>query len=573
MQRAAARDDGYGTMFPHLIPWHLAPGHSHDATVARLAEIAATEISTDTTDPRGDNHAIPAGYTYLGQFIDHDITFDVTPLASSRGVPGVRNYRTPRLDLDSVYGEGPLVRPELFERVPRGRSSIFLLRVGRAQALGGASNYRELDVPRVAELYAILRSSAPPLGGEQRGGRRNEKVLGGWEESPGKGTTRTYVVRSLSELDPRYVREFGGDTCALVVGNESVVLRDGSLFPCDLRDAKRYGGAAVIADPRNDVHVLISQLHLAFLKFHNRVAEHLAAKAGDVVHPLAQFEEARRITRWHYQWVVVDDFLRRLLDRTVYQLLRSSRRRPPMTWLCEGDDGPRLPIEFSVAAFRMGHSMVRDRYRMNDRLPEFPLFMNRESSDADTVGGRKVLPAEWTVQWDRFVRAPGSAAPQASRKIGPHVAPSMRRIPDPETWDQPDIVMRNLIRGHERGLASGQDIARALGYEGGEGNDPLLLYILREAEGTGGDDGAHLGPVGSTIVGEVLFGLLRADDGAYLKAAPDWNPAVEAGTDGPSDLLDPEVRSGRRSFELLDFLRIAEMPITRADLDAAVGRR
>src|SRR4051794_13023908 len=184
----------------------------------------------------GENPAIPAGYTYLAQFVDHDLTFDPTP--PGRRVDDPANLRTPRLDLDSLYGAGPLDQPYLYD--------------GARLILGG--------------------------------------------------------------------------TCALP-------------------DLPRLRKRAIIGDPRNDEHLLIAQLHLLFMRFHNAVVERVEPR----------FEEAQRLVRWHYQWIVLHDFLDRVLGRAPATAIPAER---PFS------RAPYPPLEFSGAPSPSAPAMARGSYEL-----------------------------------------------------------------------------------------------------------------------------------------------------------------------------------------------------------------
>lgn len=88
-----------------------------------------------------ENQGINAGYTYLGQFIDHDLTFDPASSLQKQDDPdALVDFRTPRFDLDNIYGRGPDDQPYLYEEDGR------LLQLGRP--LTGNSQDRDTrDVP------------------------------------------------------------------------------------------------------------------------------------------------------------------------------------------------------------------------------------------------------------------------------------------------------------------------------------------------------------------------------------------------------------------------------------------
>lgn len=373
--------------------------------------------------PPRPNDAIPAGFTYLGQFIDHDLTFDPTPTPARRRDPRkVVNFRTPRYDLDSVYGLGPVVQPYLYD------------------ADGSLLVGRGTDAPRSA----------------------------------------------------------------------------GSPAKHDL--PRNQQGRALIGDARNDENVIVAQLHLLFIRFHNAVM-------ADV----RDFEEARRIVRWHYQWIVRRHFLPRVVGER--QARRVDRRH--FKWERE----PFIPVEFSGAAFRFGHSMVRDRYGLKKLPPPgtmgppaLRLFPDLQRS--------AWLPERLRIDWERFFDLT-DREPQSSFSIDPSLTRPLFELPD----DGGSLPLRNLMRGLRLGLPSGQEVARAMelpelpegalkldGQIKGKAREellsatPLWFYILCEANHA--SQGAHLGPVGGRIVTEVLTGLLEGDPESYLRKDPSWRPTL-----------------------------------------------
>jgi hypothetical protein len=412
----------FGTMFP-----------DRPACEAGLDAIEALVSLMDARrkDDASQNVHVPAGFTYLGQFIDHDLTFDPTRFDARRRDPhALVDFRTPRFDLDSVYGLGPDVQPYLYD----------------------------------------------------------------WDSHP--------------------------PGARLLVGCNAA---DGT--PDLQRNAQQR---ALIGDPRNDENQIVSQLHLLFLRFHNAVVDLLAAEGrrGDAV-----LETAREVVRRHYQWIVVHDFLPKVVGPDMARSVRAERKN----FLPEGE--PFIPVEFSGAAYRFGHSMVRDRYGLKRLTPDgsapAPVLL------ADLFG-RKALTADRVIDWERFFDLGAPKRPQFSFAMDTALSDGLFELPDGE----PVLARRNLRRGHKLGLPSGQEVADALHDraltpeeldigEDVEHRDvllrstPLWYYVLAEAEKRAG--GKHLGPVGGLIVGEVLVGLLEADPGSYLRADPPWNPG-ELGT-------------------------------------------
>ena len=472
-----------------------------------------------------ENSGIPAGYTYLGQFIDHDITFDpASSLQKQNDVDGLVDFRTPRLDLDSLYGRGPDDQPYLY--------------VGKKFRLG-------------RKLF-----------------ERNK---------PSKS-------RDLPRFDD----------------------------PENPGMPKR----ALIGDKRNDENVIVSQLHGAMLQFHNKLVDKM---------PKASFAEVQRQVRWHYQWIVVNDFLVKLCGAdVVHEILPHLGKNKPI-W----ENKPKLqfyqvrneafmPIEFAAAAYRFGHSMVRPIYRLNTELKGGDKKDEATKAEEESgVAGRFFIfagvqerglngfdsfPKEWAIDWRLYFDTHGSTALPGKHRVQPSykidtslvnplgflpefskVVPAsppltiekLQAKPDGKGHGPANLAQRNLLRGMAMALPSGQDVARAMGlvpiadenlrickaviedwddpatpklstFHGGAfiGKAPLWFYVLAEAmhewvlrakaPGSKGDEEPlHLGAVGQRIVAETLIGLLLADGHSYLRQAPNWQPE-DAGYVGPN---------------------------------------
>lgn len=386
----------------------------------------------DQAQAGGDNPNIPAGYTYLGQFIDHDLTFDpASSLLRSNDPDALHNFRTPRFDLDSLYGEGPDDEPFLYDQEQPGK-----------MLLGAVEGTEELDLPRNGQ------------------------------------------------------------------------------------------GRALIGDPRNDENVIVSQLQLLLLRAHNKLIE-----AG------LDFEAARRELRWHYQWVVVEDFLGRILPEGVLDDLRDEDGRFSKSQLevYGWFDLPYMPVEFSVAAYRFGHSMVRPVYDLNATILDRPIFdpAGQPGGGQDLRGFQALLPG-WSVEWGLFFPLEASGS-MPSRLIDTKLAEGLATLPG----GGGNLALRNLQRGRALGLPSGEAVSRRigieplsfdelglgeLGFEEAEASElrgatPLWFYVLAKAEKR--QTGLTLGPVGGRIVAETLVGLLVADPYSYLSVDPLWTPMRE----------------------------------------------
>ena len=407
---------------------------------------------------------IPAGFTYLGQFVDHDLTFDKTTVALGDLVSpaDLVQARSPSLDLDSLYGAGP-TDPDSAKFY---EADGIHLKTGKTEAVGGIPARRGFDLPRGA-----------------------------------------------------------GSTVA----------------------AKQK---AIIPDPRNDENLAVAQTHLAFIRFHNRVVDTLPAR----VPRSRRFQKAREKVIKHYQWMLRTDFLPRICAPTVVNAVFTNGRKAfevgvPTT------DVPTMPLEFSVAGYRLGHSMIRSAYSWNrdfdagsgtlDLLFEF-------SGGSGTFNGARTLPSNWMVDFRRlydFTEAGRAdlAVPAAkfnrARRIDTSIANLLAALPG-FTADEANLAFRNLARARMVRLATGQQMVTflrskgvapltkltnaqvrdgnngadlsALSQQQLEGllqNTPLWFYILREAELNGG----KLKGVGARIVAETFHRAIEGSDVSILR--------------------------------------------------------
>lgn len=479
----------YGRMF------RLAPYEPDESELTREAE------ALHPRQPRAEDDKLPSGYTYLGQFLTHDLTFDPASRGVRRADPDrIRNFRSPFLDLDSVYGGGPDVQPSMYGGVGRSRYSF---RIGRSRPLG-ARNRESDDLPRTEALLCNLKD-----------GQRFETIDG-----------------RLVAAAPNRIIHWFGRKWARVEGACGVLSRDGAVVAANPRGIRLVGQTAVIADPRNDENIMISQLHLGFLKLHNLVLRDLCD--GDESHATeATFDAARKLVTWHYQWVVLYDFLPRLVGKQLVKdsvaLVNQGRPLRYYRWR----RSPFMPIEFAAAAFRIGHAMVRDRYQLNEQLDGIPVFSGRApESESESIrefedlrGGRS-LPARWDIDWNLMFGSDGDRARQPAMRISRALSRALRHIPD---GDERALARRTLERGKNLGLPSGNAIARALGKTPVAATElPLWVYILEEASQKKAKSrfGKRLGPVGRVIVAETIIGLLAADPASFLRCDPNWEPTL-----------------------------------------------
>jgi Animal haem peroxidase len=387
-------------------------------------------------DDGNDDANVAAGWPLFGQFVAHDITADRSLLLQHAEADQIANFRTPRANLECLYGDGPVGSPFLYDRADPAK----LLIGTNDQGAPG-------DLPRNAQ------------------------------------------------------------------------------------------GIALVGDPRNDVHLFVSQLHLAMLKIHNLLVDRLREDGQ----PEAElFDAARRAATWHYQWIIVNDFLPTVVGPELMNELLSEGPR----WY--RPEGPTwIPLEFADAAYRYGHSQIRRSYRLQAGGPELPLF-------PDLLGFQPV-PASRRVDWTQLFAFPGHPAPQPSKKIDGRLARSLIELPmaitgEVEVQAFHSLAVRDLQRGQAYGLPSGEALSGALGIQplspddiglgalDWAGETPLWYYLLKEAEVRGG--GERLGPLGGRIVAEVLLGIIDRDPESYRAVQPDWRPTLPAAQPGSFDMAD-----------------------------------
>jgi hypothetical protein len=304
---------------------------------------------------------------------------------------------------------------------------------------------------------------------------------------------------------------------------------------------RNHEGIALIGDPRNDVHLFTSQMVVAFINLHNRLVDRLR---HDEVAEQDIFEQARRAATWHYQHVILREFLPVLIGA---QLTAELLDGGPQLYRLDGE--PYIPFEFADAAYRYGHSQIRDRYQVNEHFGPFPVF-------PDLMGFGPV-PAERTVDWALQIDVQGQAPAQRAKRIDSRLPAPLIALPTQISGSMPgtdyaSLANRDLQRGQAVGLASGEAIAHRLGVPAlsaaevalGWEETPLWFYILKEAELL--HDGDRLGPVGGRIVGEVLVGIIDADPESFRSVDPDWTPTLPARTAGAFGLADILVPASAR---------------------------
>ncbi len=415
-----------------------------------LCDLGNSMVEPEDQPPRPDS-SIPSAYTYFGQFLDHDVTFEAKSeemvklsddafrvLTSEEIRTRIVNGRTPAVDLDNVY----------YQPAPRDRSRMVL---GFVAGPDGTRTDKANDLPR----------------------------------------------KPRNEENPKDDR------------------------------------AALIGDKRNDENLVIAQLHVAFLRAHNAIV-----RRG------CNFDEARQLLRQHYQWIVVKDFLPRICDPLIVNeiLLGGNRFFRP-----DADD-LFMPFEFSVAAYRFGHSMVREAYHYNANFPRATLLdLFTLTAFSGTLRDFDRLPESWIIDWKNFIDGGSNFARPIDTELS-------RELFDLRSFGKPmplpveaRLPVRNLLRGYMLRLPVAQAVAGALdlrimtpaeieevarnvsdeqlnALRAGDfaRRTPLWYYILAEAAVA---PFGRLGPIGSTIVAEVLIGLVRGSKDSILRKK-DWKPTL-----------------------------------------------
>ncbi len=346
-------------------------------------------------------------------------------------------------------------------------------------------------------------------------------------------------------------------------------IESGGLFEDLPRNAE---GSAIIGDPRNDENIIIAGIHAAFILFHNRMVD--LARAERFVDPgntNAAFTFARSETRWHYHSMILSQFLPQVIGQQRLNSIRQRRQfyRPASRQAF-------MPVEFQTGAYRMGHSMVRPSYRVNftgqpagkPNSPEFFGFIfdpaEENVPDSEDIRGGSRAPRRF-IGWPTFFDF-GDGRVRNNKILDTRLSTPLFQLPlfTIASGDPPrSLAERNLLRHLTWSLPSGQTLARvirtpelsrsSLASTGiGDINTafltstPMWFYILHEAFVREG--GRRLGPVGGTIVGEVLYGLLAADPGSVVNRSG-WRPRIpvrNAGRVLMQDILDFAGVSGVR---------------------------
>lgn len=458
----------FGRLFPNLQSFRPS-----DKSLEDLGKAMVDETINRVSE-------VPAGYTYLGQFIDHDISKDSLGATDPRMIPTKElgeliQQRTPSLDLDCLYGSG---ETELI--VAWDCNDLAKFRIGKTIADNQVNISFLNDLPR--------------------------------------------------KLD----------------GNNPA--------------------KALIGDPRNDENLVVAQIHLAFLKFHNAVVDVVRKRnLNSELDAITVRNQAKEIVVLHYQSIVLHDFLKRFVDGNIYNSVITNNN--PKFFKVIAAEMPFMPIEFSGAAYRW-HTLIRDSYNWNkvfhnvsgssntpitdgtlQLLFQFSGLQNNDEFVGFRNTGNNSLTSNWIVDWTRLFDFAHRGVAKGegfnfTEPIDTHLVQTLHNFGSPNA--PMNLAVKNLVRGSRIGLPSAQDVASALGINPLTPQEllqnskqekvlkkwefqiktPLWYYINREAEVLG--NSLRFGPLASTIICETFHGLAKGSRQSILDPENEgWKPDAD----------------------------------------------
>jgi hypothetical protein len=448
-----------------------------------------------------DNPTMTAGSTFVGQFVDHDITFDQTSTLGVPQNPSISpNTRTPALDLDSVFGGGPGQRPDLYVQNVDGS-------VGPKLKLGSGGVHE--DVPRVANGDATYSA----LLGDPR---NDENVIIA-------GLHCAHILfynRLLDELTEHDLRRFPS-----------------------ARHADRTNRYEQFLIARE-----ITLWHYQWLL----VNEHLPQIAGqDVVNDVL-----RRGNRF-YRPPENEAFMPIEFGAAAYRFGHSMVRPSYRANFTSGTGDSTSPtadpffaLVFDPNEPDFSEPVSHDRADLLGGYPAPRRYIGWQTffdlGDGQVKNNKKI---DTTISSILFTLPLPAIAPHT--QTSPTVLPQ-RNLLRQLTWGLPSgQAIAQAMRVARLGPSDLSEIASVYGPFAT--STPLWYYILAEAELIA--NGLHLGPVGGRLVTETLIGLLRADPTSYLSADPRFLPFL--GTDlklGPTP--NPNI-TGNRAYTRAHFLHYA----------------
>lgn len=494
----------YSYLFPDLADGPEAGrfhGTDDAGTLQRLKDFEnACHLPYPDTSKPGLTIDLPAAYTYFCQFLNHDISAPVGSVAAN-----------------------------LASLPPVGI-------IGSADPIGLNKDWRA-DVATILSHIANEQARPMMLG----------SLYGDGPSDP----------ESAALYDGAAFRLGLTSVTADQTFNDNKTPADLIIHASGAADIPREDGQPLIADRRNDGNLILSQLHLAFMLFHNKAVKALSAKgvAADQI-----FDQARALVTLHYHWLILNDILPAILSQTVLakRLSEWQPRRIP---------SGSVPMEFTTAAFRFGHSMVGRAYDYNANFgrgsPTAPqgatlgqLFaFTSKGKMGDEAGPHRQLPDHWVIDWNRMTgTAQGDVTGRAER-IDLDFAPEMLNVAgNANMLEQGSILFRNLLRGFHRRMPFGQKLAETCGVpllprdalraampqhnSPGEGfanptaaaealglldETPAWLYLLCEAQVL--ENGRRVGPTASQIIADTIVSLLHSDPASLLRQAVPWHPS------------------------------------------------
>ncbi len=523
-RRGAPADSGlFGRLFPSLPPFAEANGKiraalldigapggimdaGDDLAAGPKALIVDPAVNGNPTaaDPYGsnpDNATMTAGSTFIGQFTDHDITFDQT---SQLGVPQnplrSPNTRTPALDLDSVFGGGPGLRPDLYMPNPDGSAGP-KLKIGS----GGVHE----DVPRVGSADGTSKALL--------GDPRNDEnvMIAGLHcahilfynrvlDELGAFSLEAFPSVRRADLSNRYMRFLAAREVTLwhyqwLLVNEHLPQIAGQAMVDDVLAR----GNRCYRPPARDAFMPIEFGAAAYRFGHSMVRPSYRANftsgTGDSANPAA------------------DPFF-----ALVFDVNEPGFSAPPSHDrgdLLGGFAAPRRYVGWQTF-FDFGDGQVKNNKRIDTTISSVLFTLPLPAIAPHTQTAPTVLP---------------------QRNL-------LRQL----TWGLPSGQDIAAAMGEDQLAAADlADIASV--HPPFATSTPLWYYLLAEAKAVAG--GEHLGPVGGRIVTETLIGLLRADRTSYLSACPRFRPFL--GTDLALGPAPDQAITGNRAYTRAHFLHYA----------------
>jgi hypothetical protein len=455
----AARDHEYDSLGISFLAGALGPMQE-----SNLAGLPA---------PSPAKPANPAGFTFLGQFVDHDMT----------------EFRVVGDDLKLIESNPVITkRQRVLEDVRRPEGTISVT------TTNGRTGKLDLD-----SVYGLLGTAQPDL------------------------------------------FDAGGN---FRLHNDEDIMRGGA-----------FKNSRLIADPRNDENKLITQIHILFEKLHNTIHATKSGAPSEIGPSGPIFLETKAEVVATYQRIILHDYIPRIVraeqidavleklehSETRYQAM-NARNRALLRELglnqLDTDATVAVPVEFSHAVFRLGHSQLRNGYLLRSGQPGVPLF-DTSLGGNDLRGNKPLNPGgggtNFLVQWRHFFKLV-AANPQPGNAIDGNLPDAIFRLPPPAIGEPPvSLAERNIRRGVDFGLPSGQIAAAEFSTTYGfieptplstlfpdaifapkaevleraanlQWETPLWYYILKEAGAY--TAGPQLGTVGGLVVAETLIGSI-----------------------------------------------------------------